>query len=297
MRCPLCAANVVRHSGVMRFPHFFRCEECGGYYPRTAEATAYPETYFAESEKQTIAQKALNVFLFLRKKKIQSLLPRPDALVLDYGCGNGKLVGYLIKSGLNADGYDPSPGAVSLAQKNNLPVFSAIPGKKYDLIMFWHSLEHTDTPLAVLINVKKYLAPGGQLLIAVPNGDSWEARFFGKTWFCYDWPYHCVHFTPRSLRMCLERAGFRVTGMDFVNPEYTLSSAAQSFLNMFLPKNALYAAVANRRAAGGGRIKFVFLAVVSALLLIAFSPLILLAWAAAIITRRSAAVIATAQAI
>jgi SAM-dependent methyltransferase len=193
------------------------------------------------------------------------------------------------------EGYDPSPSAVLLAQKNNLPVFGRIPDKQYDLIMFWHSLEHTDAPLADLRAVLAHLAPNGKLLIAVPNGDSVEAQVFHRTWFCYDWPFHRVHFTPASMRKSLAAAGCRVTGIDYLNPEYTISSLAQSALNLVLPKNALYAVAANRRANEQGKTATALMGLCSLCLLILFSPILLLVFLFAFAARRTAAIIVTAE--
>lgn len=297
MNCPMCGALITEHRVAKHLPHFFRCPHCSGYYHRETEAPVYPETYFTENEKpkglSAAIGKLLQIFLWMRKKKIQSLIPK-EGKVLDYGCGNGKLVAYLKAHGMNVEGFDPSPSAVALAQKNGLPVFSAIPDKQYDLIMFWHSLEHTDRPLADIRAVASHLAASGKLLIAVPNGDSLEAHIFHKTWFCYDWPFHRVHFTPASLCKMLEAVGFRVAAMDYMNPEYTISSLAQSALNLVLPKNALYAVAANRRTKEQGKAATAFLGVLSLVLFLLFSPVLLAVFLAELVMRKTPAIIVTA---
>lgn len=297
MQCPICGSVIMDHTPARHLPNFFRCPHCGGYYHRETEAPVYLETYFAESEKSkglsALIGQALRIFLWMRKRKILSLIPK-DGTVLDYGCGNGKLVAYLRARGVNVEGYDPSPSAVALAQKQGLPVFGTIPGKQYDLIMFWHSLEHTDTPLDDLRRVSRHLAPNGKLLLAVPNGDSLEAHLFHKTWFCYDWPFHRVHFTPASIRKFLDAAGFHATDMDYVNPEYTVSSLAQSALNLVLPKNALYSVAANRRVHEGKK-GTALLGMASLALLLVLSPLLVLLFLFALATRRTAAMIVVAR--
>ena len=105
--------------------------------------------------------------------------------------------------------------------------------------MFWHSLEHTDTPLNDVMNLRGNIAPHGRVLVAVPNGDSLEATFGGESWFCYDWPFHRIHFNFKSIKTLFEKAGFRIIDVDFFNPEYTFSSLVQTFLNLFLPKKIL----------------------------------------------------------
>jgi SAM-dependent methyltransferase len=298
MMCPLCGAAISAPIPAKHLPHFFRCASCGGYYPREKETPVYPETYFAEGEKPSglsaVIGKALRIFLWLRAGRIRSLVPAGGA-ILDYGCGNGKLIAYLKSRGIAADGFDPSPSAVALAQKNGLSVYGAIPEKRYDLIMFWHSLEHTDTPLADLQAVKKYLAPNGRLLIAVPNGDSLEAHLFHKTWFCYDWPFHRVHYTPRSIRATLAAAGFRARSIDMVNLEYTVSSLVQTALNVFLPKNALYAVAANRRVKEQSRVATAALGTLSLITVCLLSPILLVLFLTALLSGRTAAFVAVAE--
>lgn len=41
---------------------------------------------------------------------------------------------------------------------------------RYDAIFLIHSLEHVDDPVAVLERCREWLAPGGRLFVAVPNG-------------------------------------------------------------------------------------------------------------------------------
>lgn len=46
------------------------------------------------------------------------------------------------------------------------------PTTRFNTIVMEHILEHVDEPLALLHRVKNWLAPGGKILIGVPNGHS-----------------------------------------------------------------------------------------------------------------------------
>jgi hypothetical protein len=63
--------------------------------------------------------------------------------------------------------------------------------------------------LEVLQAASRLLAPGGKLIVTVPNIDSLAFRWFGSAWNGLDLPRHLVHFTPATLRLMLERAGWR----------------------------------------------------------------------------------------
>ena len=57
------------------------------------------------------------------------------------------------------------------------------------------------------------MTPGGRLIVAAPNFDSWAASWFGAHWFGLDVPRHLTHFTPGTLRRMLNRAGFEQVEM------------------------------------------------------------------------------------
>lgn len=296
MMCPICGKKQETPASSTHLPHFFRCTSCGGHFTNEFPEIQYPEAYFTEESSTLgkILKRILELFLWLRRRTILRALPRAGKTILDYGCGNGKLITYMKRHGIVVDGYDPSPSAVTLARAQGLPVFDHVPDKQYDLIMFWHSLEHTDTPLDDVKKLLPHLAPNGRLLIAVPNGDGIEAHIAHGTWFCYDWPFHRVHFTPKSLTRMLDTAGFRVCSIYMVNLEYTLSSIAQTFLNLILPKNVFYSVVANRRQ-DGGRWKVLTLSLLSLTLLLIFSPLLLIFFLLELVLGRTAAMIVVAE--
>src|SRR5262249_39275935 len=55
-----------------------------------------------------------------------------------------------------------------------------------------------------------WLAPGGLLIVEVPNAGGLGARFFGRAWAGLELPRHLSHFTPETLEMVIDRAGGRV---------------------------------------------------------------------------------------
>jgi SAM-dependent methyltransferase len=82
--------------------------------------------------------------------------------------------------------------------------------RTFDVVTMWHSLEHVHDPMTALREAYRLLAPGGRLLVAVPNIDSLAFRWFGSAWYGLDLPRHLTHFAPWTLQLMLERVGFRV---------------------------------------------------------------------------------------
>lgn len=112
----------------------------------------------------------------------------PAGPVLDVGAGDGALLDALTARGrqalgLEREGTRPDVRAAEL---------SDIDGT-WAAIVFWHSLEHLRNPGPEIERAAALLAPGGVLVIAVPNADSLQAQLFGDRWLALDLPRHLVH--------------------------------------------------------------------------------------------------------
>jgi SAM-dependent methyltransferase len=68
----------------------------------------------------------------------------------------------------------------------------------YDVIAFWHSLEHIPGWEEILDAVARRLRPGGICVIAMPNPDAFQFRVFKDHWAHLDAPRH-VQLIPVAL--------------------------------------------------------------------------------------------------
>lgn len=301
MTCPICgaAAHTIGRSAI--FPRYGSCLVCTGHFLVAGDPAVYPQEYFSAQGAPPLVRRIvaplLAIFPRYRLRLVRAALGgKANATVLDYGCGPGNFVRFGRARGLRVVGYEPSQAAGRIAEAQGLPVFDRIdpvPGG-YDAIMFWGSLEHTENPLEVLRQCRRHLNPKGQVVIALQNADGWEARLAGERWFHYDYPYHRIHPTPRALAIMLGRAGFRPIASDFFFPEYTIAGLAQTFLNFFLPQNALYSAVSHRRT-NLRRSTLALAAFFSLSLLIIFSPLLVSFFLIALAFRKTGAMAVIAE--
>jgi SAM-dependent methyltransferase len=69
----------------------------------------------------------------------------------------------------------------------------------FDVIAAWHSLEHLPEPWLVIKQAARLLAPGGILLIAMPNPESYEFSVMKASWMHLDAPRHLYLFPIKSL--------------------------------------------------------------------------------------------------
>jgi len=127
--------------------------------------------------------------------------------VLDYGCGYGQTLKALSQAGLNAKGFDVSSNAISVCHDQGLIAYTAeedIECAYYDAVIMMHVLEHIekDQMIETLKKVKRYLKPGGFLVLAVPNAQSNTGPYWRYEDFTHNWL-----FTSGSLGFILKAAG------------------------------------------------------------------------------------------
>jgi SAM-dependent methyltransferase len=93
----------------------------------------------------------------------------------------------------------------------------------YDLVLFTQVLQLVPDPLIVLRELHRVLAPGGRLLLSAPL--AYEE---------YSDPYDYFRFTQSGLRLLLERAGFHIETLEWLEGyhgtlSYQCSLAARDF--------------------------------------------------------------------
>lgn len=120
-------------------------------------------------------------------RDVTALLDATCRKILDVGCGAGDNARIIkkIHPACSVSGVTYSPGEAAIA-KNHMEecwifdiegdIPDAMAGEAYDTIMFSHVLEHMRNPASVLARFTRLLAPGGTVLIAVPNILFWRQR-------------------------------------------------------------------------------------------------------------------------
>lgn len=146
---------------------------------------------------------------------------RSGLRVLDVGCGFATTSARIQKLGNEVTGIESSAEACEVARTRlarviEADLMSAQPGGPYDVLIFADVLEHLPWPVGVLERYLQALAPGGSVIISLPNVGLWSVRFahlFGQ------WNYeetgvldrtHLRFFTRRTARWLIEQAGLRI---------------------------------------------------------------------------------------
>jgi SAM-dependent methyltransferase len=117
--------------------------------------------------------------------------------VLDFGGGVGYFSEAARAAGYLSTTYDPfTTGAM-------------VQRAAWDTVVALHVLEHANDLDRVCLQMKDFLAPGGRLLLAVPNFSGRGYRELGMGWVWAQPPLiHIHHFTSAGLHALLQRHGF-----------------------------------------------------------------------------------------
>jgi SAM-dependent methyltransferase len=85
----------------------------------------------------------------------------------------------------------------------------------FGTVTMFHVLEHVPDPVACVSAIGELLAPGGKLIVQVPNADCWQLLLLGERWSGLDVPRHLTHFRADDLEELLDVCGFEVRRRKF----------------------------------------------------------------------------------
>jgi SAM-dependent methyltransferase len=222
-----------------------RCPRCGA-------ATTYPppdavelESAYADWYRPAAGRFSGGGDRLLRRSRatLARRLDRraPPGPVLDVGCGEGALLDALRACGREAIGLErgatrPDVRAVEVTE------FREREGE-WGAVVFWHSLEHLGEPAAALDRAASLLAPGGLLVVAIPNFASWQSRLFGERWFALDIPRHLVHVPAAALLDGLLARGMRPERVSFWRGGQVLFGWIHGLVGALPSRPDLYSAI------------------------------------------------------
>jgi 2-polyprenyl-3-methyl-5-hydroxy-6-metoxy-1,4-benzoquinol methylase len=218
--CPACASNAASPSFDKDGFTYVRCTGCGLVY-----ISPIPQVEALEHEYD---QLSTDYFLDERRLAIDEYTERHDREVrllrrvgargrlLDVGCATGSFMMAAKRIGFTEiHGIDVAAASVEVARRRG---FDAVAGDFsghmfgadcFDVVSMWNTLEHLPNPFTFATEAWRVLAPGGYLVVSMPNFDSLSVALLRRR-YRYIALEHLNYFTPRTLTTLLTRAGFRV---------------------------------------------------------------------------------------
>ena len=264
--CPLCGGSSFRSA---LKAHYFRgnkeafnideCLSCGllitNPRPEDEELAKYynPENYVSHTDEEKGIMNGL--YKLVQKWNLQLkykvlLKYAPGKKVLDYGAGTGDFVAFAQKQGADAMGLEPSEVARNTAQQKGIAIKSLdqldeLENESFDAVTLWHVLEHLEDPQKFTGRIAQKIKPGGIIIYAVPNHESFDARYYKDHWAALDVPLHLFHFKKKNLERLAQQ-----NGLDYLATH-----------NM--PFDAFYVSMLSEKEHGGGLLNALRIAALS----------------------------------
>jgi SAM-dependent methyltransferase len=203
------------------------CRGCGFVFasPRPDDATLaafYDQQDYTASNDDDAAGAALAVEHQLAFLAREGVAIGPGVRLLDVGCGGGFLLAAARDRGAEVLGFDAGSPSRDACAARGLPVTGDAAGLRgFDIVAISHTLEHVPDLGATLALCRDALAPGGRLLIEVPNVRSlraraappWATRLGAADERYRAFPVHLSYFAPPTLRTLLVRHGLADVAM------------------------------------------------------------------------------------
>jgi 2-polyprenyl-3-methyl-5-hydroxy-6-metoxy-1,4-benzoquinol methylase len=113
--------------------------------------------------------------------QLVNLVGPPPRKVLDVGCGQGELAHTLRMRGHHVVGLDARPPLFELDEFIQADLSKGLAGnlaadRLFDVVILADVLEHMPEPVHLLEQARLHLAPGGSLLVSLPNTVHWSVR-------------------------------------------------------------------------------------------------------------------------
>lgn len=174
---------------------FWQCPSCGGL--RIPDANLrYPEVEPDASGGTPLVMRLLMRYRLVWLRATVPQVKNAAVRVLDAGCGDGQWLEFLQSAGYNGcTGVEVSRRRLAHARQRGLTVYPTLTealsrDSAFDVIFLWQVAEHIPQPFSLISELLDALAPGGVLIVSVPNQDSWQIRLFGERSSLIDYGRH-----------------------------------------------------------------------------------------------------------
>jgi SAM-dependent methyltransferase len=246
----------------------WECRDCGFVFSDRLEALgegvdpkALYDSFYDRNEIvgrfNSPVEVAVRLFRLFRAFKMWTIKPGARS-ILDVGSGRGFMLYYLKRffgyrraagTQISRGAYEFSRDTLGLEMYHEELPELGLEGGSFQVVTLWHVLEHIADPERYLEEIKRLLAPGGRLVVEVPNFRSWTRVYTGLDWLGLDPDYHVHFFTPEALTAALRRHGYRVRLVHTFSLEYSAFISTQSLLSKWTGTRSL---VFRALQSGGG---------------------------------------------
>lgn len=169
---------------------------------------------------------------------------KPEAEILDVGCGIGHLLVSLRRAGYkNLTGVDAYIKS-DIFYNNSIKIYkkeSSQMSGNFDFITLNHCFEHMLNPLEAFKQLNNLLKPGGCVLIRVPVTSTYAWKKYGVNWVQLDAPRHIFIPTVKSIQILADESSFNLSDVVFDSWDFQFWGSEQYLKGIPLRSPTSYA--------------------------------------------------------
>jgi len=202
---------------------FVRCTYCDCIFVNPCPSMDLLSFYYDKSESMNFFHgEVLKNTTHLRKKAFKervmylSNFLKKGSHIIEIGSSLGLFVEEALNQGFLVDGVEINRELSDFVRnKYGIKVFTdffenAEFTSKYDAVVSWEVIEHVIDPLGFLKKCVTLLKKDGCLIMSLPNIAGIEFKVCGIQHEIIEAPGHINYFSPQTIEVLLERAGFKV---------------------------------------------------------------------------------------
>src|SRR3989338_2351959 len=214
--------------GILSTDQIVKCKNCGLVYtnPRIKSmiiidscSRGDDEVYVSQEEgrKKTFQEGIDWIKKVTQKKENDKEASTEKKKILDVGCAAGFFLAVAKENNFDPYGSELNAWLADYGRKKfsleNVKTGTLEDAKWkenfFDDVTMWDVLEHAPDPLKTLREINRITKNNGYLIISYPDYSSIFAKLFGRRWW-FLLSHHIYYFTPKTMNMMLEKAGFEV---------------------------------------------------------------------------------------
>ncbi len=192
-----------KYDGILKtFP-----QPSAGELPQYYESDKYISHQTTPSSIKDVVYQKVKSFMLHRKKQ-WVMQYKTSGKILDIGAGTGDFLNVFEKKFWKKYAIEPSSKLQEVLKEKDISVINDLKEFKdqsFDVITLWHSLEHIPDLELTLSELERVIKKDGIVFIAVPNYNSYDAKYYDQFWAAWDVPRHLWHFSRKGLKKIVQQ--------------------------------------------------------------------------------------------
>jgi 2-polyprenyl-3-methyl-5-hydroxy-6-metoxy-1,4-benzoquinol methylase len=234
---------------------FVRCTYCECIFVNPCPSMDLLSFYYDQSKSMNFFHdEVLKKTISLRNKVFKeratylSNFLKKGSHIIEVGSSLGLFVEQALNQGFLIDGVEINTALSDFVKnKYGIKIFNDFFENveftsQYDAIVSWEVIEHVINPFEFLKKCTTILKKEGHVIMSLPNIDGIEFKVCGIQHEIIEAPGHINYFSPKTIKILLERAGFTVEAittpgtLDFNNilNQISLSQTKEDVGSLFL---------------------------------------------------------------